>query len=153
MNPIQKESDLSKSEMLYSIKQIRLKRLGHFPAKKTNLYPTHYTFLYDMQKRHIKCLFWMSVVPVLLFLKGPRVTMASSTLQGFIQCQSNVPRLYCVYIIPHKSKHNFKLFSFNNIINPILDYQLRLNQIVYLYPQVLLTPDTIHTITFLLNIL
>ena len=52
MNPIQKESDLSKSEMLYSFKQIRLKRFGHFPAKKTNLYPTYYTFLYDMQKRH-----------------------------------------------------------------------------------------------------
>lgn len=91
--------------------------------------------------------------PCIAFFKGPRVTMASSALQGFIQCQSNVPRLYCIYIIPHKPKHNFKLFSFNNIINPILDYQLRLNQIVYLYPQVLLTPDTIHTITFLLNIL
>lgn len=49
MNPIQKESDLSKSEMLYSFKQIRLKRFGHFLAKKTNLYPTYYTFLYDMQ--------------------------------------------------------------------------------------------------------
>lgn len=71
MNPIQKESDLSKSEMLYFFKQIRLKRFEHFPAKKTNLYPTYYTFLYDMQKRHTKCLFWMSVVPVLLFLKGP----------------------------------------------------------------------------------
>lgn len=54
MNLIQKESDLSKSEMLYSFKQIRLKRFGLFPAKKTNLYPTYYTFLYDMQKRHIK---------------------------------------------------------------------------------------------------
>lgn len=153
MNLIQKESDLSKSEMLYSFKQIRLKRFGHFLAKKTNLYPTYYTFLYDMQKRHIKCLFCMTIVPVLLFLKGPRVTMASSALQGFIRCQPNVPRLYCIYIIPHKPKHNFKLFSFNNIINPILDYQLRLNQIVYLYTQVLLTPNTIHTITFLLNIL
>ena len=80
-----------------------------------------------MQKRHIKCLFWMTIVPVLLFLKGPRVTMASSALQGFIRCQPNVPRLYCIYIIPHKPKHNFKLFSFNNIISPILDYQLRLN--------------------------
>lgn len=47
MNPIQKESDLSKSEMLYSFKQIRLKRFGHFLAKKTNLYPTYYTFLLD----------------------------------------------------------------------------------------------------------
>lgn len=131
--------------MLYSFKQIRLKRFGHFLAKKTNLYPTYYTFLYDMQKSHIKCLLWMSVVPVLLFF--------SSAFQGFIRCQPNVPRLYCIYIIPHKPKHNFKLFSFNNIINPILDYQLRLNQIVYLYPQVLLTPNTIHTITFLLNIL
>lgn len=91
--------------------------------------------------------------PCIAFFKGSRVTMASSALQGFIRCQPNVPRLYCIYIIPHKPKHNFKLFSFNNIINPILDYQLRLNQIVYLYPQVLLTPDTIHTITFLLNIL
>lgn len=141
MNPIQKESDLSKSEMLYSFKQIRLKRFGHFPAKKTNLYPTYYTFLYDMH------------CPCIAFFKGPRVTMASSALQGFIRCQPNVPRLYCIYIIPHKPKHNFKLFSFNNIINPILDYQLRLNQIVYLYTQVLLTPNTIHTITFLLNIL
>lgn len=91
--------------------------------------------------------------PCIAFFKGPRVTMASSALQGFIRCQPDVSRLYCVYIIPHKSKHNFKLFSFNNIITPILDYQLRLNQIVYLYPQVLLTPNTIHTITFLLNIL
>lgn len=91
--------------------------------------------------------------PCIAFFKGPRVTMASSALQGFIRCQPNVPRLYCIYIIPHKPKHNFKLFSFNNIINPILDYQLRLNQIVYLYTQVLLTPNTIHTITFLLNIL
>ena len=122
-------------------------------AKTTNLYRTYYIFLYDMQKRHIKCLFWMSVVPVLLFFKGSRVTMASSALQGFIRYQSNVPRLYCIYIIPHKPKHNFKLFSFNNIISPILDYQLCLNQIVYLYTQVLLTPNTIHTITFLLNIL
>ena len=53
MNPIQKESDLSKSEMLYFFKQIRLKRFGHFPAKKTNLYPTYYTFLYDM---HCPCI-------------------------------------------------------------------------------------------------
>lgn len=91
--------------------------------------------------------------PCIAFFKGPRVTMASSALQGFIRCQPNVPRLYCIYIIPHKPKHNFKLFSFNNIISPILDYQLRLNQIVYLYTQVLLTPNTIHTIAFLLNIL
>ena len=62
MNPIQKESDLSKSEMLYSFKQIRLKRFGHFPAKKTNLYPTYYTFLYDMQK---------SCPCIAFFLKGP----------------------------------------------------------------------------------
>lgn len=153
MNPIQKESDLSKSEMLYSFKQIRLKRFGHFPAKKTNLYPTYYTFPYDMAKEAHKVPLLDERCPCIAFFKGPRVTMASSALQGFIQCQSNVPRLYCIYIIPHKPKHNFKLFSFNNIINPILDYQLRLNQIVYLYPQVLLTPNTIHTITFLLNIL
>lgn len=122
--------------------------------QKRQIYILHIIpFFYDMQKRHIKCLFCMSVVPVLLFFKGSRVTMASSALQGFIRCQSNVPRLYCIYIIPHKPKHNFKLFSFNNRISPILDYQLCLNQIVYLYTQVLLTPNTIHTITFLLNIL
>ena len=118
MNLIQKESDLSKMRCSIPNKHLILIKL----CKKTNLYPTYYTFLYDMQKRHIKCLFWMSVVPVLLFFKGPRVTMASSALQGFIRCQSNVPRLYCIYIIPHKPKHNFKLFSFNNIISPILDY-------------------------------
>lgn len=134
MNLIQKESDLSKSEMLYSFKQIRLKRFGHFLAKKTNLYPTYYTFLYDMQKRHIKCLLWMTVVPVLLFLKGPRVTMASSALQGFIRCKPNIPRLYCIYIIPHKPKHNFKLFSFNNIINPILDYHVLKSDCIFIYP-------------------
>ena len=59
MNPIQKESDLSKSEMLYSFKQIRLKRFGHFLAKRQIYIP------------HIIPFFWMSVVPALLFLKGP----------------------------------------------------------------------------------
>lgn len=101
--------------------------------QKRQIYIPHIIpFLYDMQKRHIKCLFWMSVVPVLLFFKGPRVTMASSALQGFIRCQSNVPRLYCIYIIPHKPKHNFKLFSFNNIINPILDYHVLKSDCIFI---------------------
>ena len=105
MNPIQKESDLSKSEMLYSFKQIRLKRFGHFPAKKTNLYPTYYTFLYDMQKRHIKCLFWMSVVPVLLFLKGLRVAMAS------LRFKISSP-LWCIYNTTTHPRYNTYDHSF-----------------------------------------
>ena len=52
MNLIQKESDLSKSEMLYSFKQIRLKRFGHFPAKKTNLYPGSLTPLFTIDLKH-----------------------------------------------------------------------------------------------------
>ncbi len=132
MNLIQKESDLSK--MRCSI-------------------PNKHLILIKLCKKDTEVSLLDDSCPCIAFFKGPRVTMASSALQGFIRCQPNVPRLYCIYIIPHKPKHNFKLFSFNNIINPILDYQLRLNQIVYLYPQVLLTPDTIHTITFLLNIL
>mgnify|MGYP003231717948 CR=1 FL=1 len=132
MNLIQKESDLSK--MRCSI-------------------PNKHLILIKLCKKDTEVSLLDDSCTCIAFFKGPRVTMASSALQGFIRCQPNVPRLYCIYIIPHKPKHNFKLFSFNNIINPILDYQLRLNQIVYLYPQVLLTPDTIHTITFLLNIL
>lgn len=132
MNLIQKESDLSK--MRCSI-------------------PNKHLILIKLCKKDTEVSLLDDSCPCIAFFKGPRVTMASSALQGFIRCQPNVPRLYCIYIIPHKPKHNFKLFSFNNIINPILDYQLRLNQIVYLYTQVLLTPNTIHTITFLLNIL
>lgn len=132
MNLIQKESDLSK--MRCSI-------------------PNKHLILIKLCKKDTEVSLLDDSCPCIVFLKGLRVAMASSALQGFIRCQPNVPRLYCIYIIPHKPKHNFKLFSFNNIINPILDYQLRLNQIVYLYPQVLLTPNTIHTITLLLNIL
>lgn len=125
--------------------------MGTF-LQKRQIYIPHIIPFFMICKRGTQSASFGGALSLYCFFKGPRVTMASSALQGFIRCQPNVPRLYCIYIIPHKPKHNFKLFSFNNIINPILDYQLRLNQIVYLYPQVLLTPNTIHTITFLLNI-
>ena len=149
MNLIQKESDLSKMRCSIPNKHLILIKLC---KKDKSISHILYLSLWYAKEAH-KVPLLDERCPCIAFFKGPRVTMASSALQGFIRCQSNVPRLYCIYIIPHKPKHNFKLFSFNNIISPILDYQLCLNQIVYLYTQVLLTPNTIHTITFLLNIL